>query len=195
MRFPFLLLVLLVPLASATIASPHGNSRHRCAANGTAVDDKGFTKSGSNKSPLPALLRQPLQTIRDKTRVAILLPSRLPQAQQTWHAVAEADEKSWNIRIDSMPSCNGANACFTGMFSATRGLQHMQADKEVQLARNITGYYRGKSCGGSCAPPQIEWEFRGALYAIQFWIENNNEQSIQDEIVGMANSAIDAGAR
>jgi hypothetical protein len=54
-----------------------------------------------------------------------------------------------------------------------------EVDEVTPLANGIMGYYTARSCGGSCAPPQISWTYKGALYTIQFKV--NNKTKKQDE--------------
>ena len=95
------------------------------------------------------------------------------------------------------PDC-GANACSVGYLEAKRGEEPPkpdEVDRVVKLAKGIKGYYTGKSCGGSCTPPQINWVYEGVLYTIQFRVEGKSHKREVAVIIEMANSAILAGAR
>src|SRR6202035_4475845 len=62
-----------------------------------------------------------LAQLKQQTHLPILLPDHLPPlAQSPVYARASADDDSYSVRIESDPDCNGANACFLGIFRAKR---------------------------------------------------------------------------
>ena len=100
--------------------------------------------------------------------------------------------------MENDSDCGGATACYIGMFKGIQVLTTVEvyradmirfADETVTLADHIDGYYRGKSCGGSCTPPQIFWRQGNFEYQIQFLVDGTADTS-KRAIIDMANSAI-----
>ena len=150
-------------------------------------------------SSTPKLFRPLLAQIKRNTKIPILLPSMLPSKWKNYRlfSYSESEPNLWKIVVGTEPDC-GANACSVGYLEAKRGEEPPKPDEVdivVKLAKGMKGYYTGKSCGGSCTPPQIDWVYGGVLYTIQFRVEGKSQQSDAAVIVEMANSAILAGAR
>jgi hypothetical protein len=149
--------------------------------------------------PVAKELRSALLQVNRKTKVPVLLPSKLPLKvdKEPLYAHSESEVDSYGITLGTEPDC-GVNACLVGIFQATRSSEAPHADevdKLVNLAAGIKGYYTAKSCGASCAPPQIQWMYRRALYTIQFKVDGKDAQEDEANIVEMANSAISSGPR
>jgi hypothetical protein len=150
-------------------------------------------------APAARVLRPLVSKIKKGSDVPVLLPSEFPPKWKRYklYAYSEAEANEWKIYVGTEPVC-GANVCMVGYFEAKRGEQPFGADevdRVVKLARGIKGYYIGKSCGGSCTPPQIEWVYEGVLYTIQFRVESNSTRVDEAKIIEMANSAILNGER
>jgi hypothetical protein len=152
------------------------------------------------KPPFVAkVLRGMPPQIKRSTNIPVLLPSMLPSkwARYKLYSFSESEANVWKIFVGTEPHC-GYNACSVGYLEAKRGEEPPapdEVDKVVELTEGIKGYYTGKSCGGSCTPPQIEWVSDGILYTIQFRVEGKSEIEDEAEIVRMAKSAIAAGPR
>jgi hypothetical protein len=128
----------------------------------------------------------------------IFLPSKLPSSVNIneVHLVDGAGKPDeWQISLYYKQGCG--DACFVGFFGARRGEKVFrdEVDKVVWLANGIRGYYTARSCGGSCAPPQINWIYQGVLYTTQFNVNNKSKRRDEAEIIALANSAIQGGMR
>ena len=156
--------------------------------------------SGANAAtPPPArALRLVFSKIRQTARVPILLPSRLPMSvneKKIHFTSGDTTPQGYDISLSSREGCG--DACFVGYFEAKRGesINQSDFDKIVRLANGTTGYYRARSCGGSCSPPEIDWVYKGVLYTIQFNVNNKSKSQDEAEMVALANSAILGGER
>ena len=102
------------------------------------------------------------------------------------------DRRSYSIRADAGPECNGANACFAADFRAEKGGKPFGRGK-VTLTKGRKGRFQPLSCGGSCSPPSISWKERGVTYTIQAKVVG--KQTDRQLLVKMANEAIRRGPR
>ena len=91
-----------------------------------------------------------------------------------------------------MRGCGGATACFIASFSGKRG-GTPSGPQRIELARGRVGRFKPLSCGGSCAPPTIEWKERGATFRIEAKV--GTEATERRVLKRMANSAIRKGPR
>jgi hypothetical protein len=137
-------------------------------------------------SVLPALKRQ--------TYVSILLPDKLPElSKKTIFAILEESTPGYSILLESSSDCDRANACFMGLFSASKGVQ-LSLPEKVQITETVKGRYMGSVCGGSCSPPSIEWIVNGVLYTIQLKLSGNENEN-KAILVKLAENAIERGSR
>lgn len=144
---------------------------------------------------VPASLGSSLTSVRAKTSLAILLPSRLAlDYDGRLYASGSGGAKRYDLSLDGAPRCGGADACFLVSFSAERG-GTPAFRRTVALRGGRTGYFKPLSCGGSCSPPEIQWRSRGNLYVIQAKIPDSSDAAAQKRLVAAANSAIGAGPR
>ena len=153
----------------------------------------------SKRAPIAAIFRPLPRRIKRKTDIPVLLPSELPPIWKKYrlYSYSEAEANVWKITVGTEPNC-GVNVCLVGYLEAKRGEEPPkpdEVDKVVRLVKGIKGYYDGKSCGGSCTPPQISWVYEGLLYSIQFRVESKSESGDEAWIIRMANSAIINGPR
>jgi hypothetical protein len=144
------------------------------------------------------VFRSVLPKVKSETNIPVLLPSKLPSTvkeQEIKVVDGQGTEHGYEVSLYYEEGCG--NACFAGFFSAKRGEKPEPefSDKVLRLSNGIMGYYTGISCGVSCTPPQIEWLYEGALYTVQFRINGRNKKQDEAEIVALANSAIQGGAR
>ena len=148
--------------------------------------------------PVAKILRPVLQKIKNQANAPIFLPSKLPTSVNTneIHVVEGEDQTGgWKISLFYKAGCG--DACFAGLFEAKSGetVSRDDVDKIVRLTNGTRGYYTARSCGGSCTPPQINWVYKNVLYTIQFNVNNKTRELDEAEIIALANSAIQGGAR
>lgn len=149
-------------------------------------------------APVVKILRPVLQKIRKQANAPILLPSKLPSSvnENEIHFVGgEGKSDGWEISLYYKEGCG--DACFVGYFEAKRDgkVSRDEVDRVVRLVNGISGYYTARSCGASCAPPQINWMDKGVMYTIQFKVNNRTKKHDEAEVIALANSAIQGGAR
>lgn len=142
-----------------------------------------------------AVFSQLLGDLKAQTQVSVLLPSQLPPlTNDSVYAHASGNSDSYVIRIESDPDCDGANACFLGVFRARRS-GHLSFPESVALGKNRVGRYKGTSCGGSCSSPAIEWKLNGILYTVQLTLRTGDEKKARTWMVELAKDSILAGPR
>lgn len=149
---------------------------------------------------LPDVFVSLVPELKAKTRVPVLLPSKLPKPfNDAKHASvdeATADEYA----IDLYYELNAGNAGFAALFGATKNPDYSPQElvnvREVKLAGGITGFFRPVSCGGSCAPANLWWRQGTVIYQIQLKLASSlREKNQQAIITAVASSAILAGPR
>jgi hypothetical protein len=155
-------------------------------------------QSKTGKRAPAAIFSSVIDKIKRATNVPILVPSELPRSIRVndIHSVTgEGKAGSYAISLSYEEGC--AQACAVGYFAAEHAanLHADEFDKSVRLARRMRGYYRGRSCGVSCTPPEISWLYRGVLYTIQFNVNGKNKLQDEAELVALANSTIQGGER
>lgn len=150
--------------------------------------------------PVAKALVSALSGVKAKTRIAVLLPSELPQpiAGAKYGAVDEAvgDEYSISLYYQRHVGDAGFAAFFAANAHPNYGPKDIGGVSEVKLFRGLVGYFRPVSCGGSCAPANLWWEEDRVLYQIQLELRSTlSERDQEKKIVAVANSAILAGPR
>jgi hypothetical protein len=138
--------------------------------------------------------RVQLPRIHRTTRVAVLLPARLPLgSSERFHVYATggATRKGWNLELASAPRCGAANACFVASFEGRRG-GRLPASSNTRLATGDRAYYHPISCGASCAPASLWFVHRRALYT---WQLKDPPKHARTAIARLAAAAIRAGPR
>jgi len=151
-------------------------------------------------SPVAEPLTHTVSQVKAKSHIPLLLPSRLPVAfaKTTSAGVELASEDGYSIQMNYKPS--GGFASFAGSFLADAHAAYKPKEipnvEPVLLDRDVVGYFRSVSCGGSCAPANLWWEINGTVYQIQLKFPPDLSESEQKrEIKDVANSAIAAGPR
>jgi len=150
--------------------------------------------------PLPDIFLSVLAEVKAKTRLLVLLPTELPtpfsDAKDAIVDKATAEEYAVSLyyKVDV------GNAGFAAGFTAKNDPNYSPRDlpnvRAVKLAAGMVGFFRPVSFGGSCAPANIWWEQRHALYQIQLNLPSSLSEKRQQRIVTtVANSAILAGPR
>jgi hypothetical protein len=90
---------------------------------------------------------------------------------------------------------DSGNAGYFGSFTAEIGGKLHFKGKPVTLENGATGYFKGRSCGGSCSPSHFAWFQDKTLYTIDLKFAVNNKQDEEKIMTSIANSAIHGGAR
>ncbi len=152
--------------------------------------------AAQNAAALPApIFLNLLDALKGQTHIPILLPAHLPPlANADVYAHAKGDSDSYSIRLESDPECDGANACFLGVFRAQRG-GHISFPQPVKFGNGESGRYKATSCGGSCSSPAIEWKSNGTLYTVQLTLHTGDEKNARSLMVDLARQSILAGPR
>jgi hypothetical protein len=150
----------------------------------------------SNPGAVAREFRAILREIKREAGAPVLLPAELPASvtSRRLYVEGDGDTTGYSITLTSRPRC-GANSCMIGFFSAKRTEALSEDYERVSLAGGIVGAYKPLTCGGSCSPPMIEWEYEGALYTIQLSLDGGDEARDRQTLIALANSAISAGPR
>ena len=141
---------------------------------------------------LPGLLTDTVEDVSQQTPLPILISDNFYSDFDPLYPSGSGDRRSYSIRADAGPECNGANACFAADFRAEKGGKPFGRGK-VTLTKGRKGRFQPLSCGGSCSPPSISWKERGVTYTIQAKVVG--EKSDRQLLTKMANEAIRRGPR
>ena len=148
-------------------------------------------------APVAPEIRGALPQLKRKTKLPILLPSKLPYARasngQKLNFAVAGNARSWSVSLFYGRTC-GANACTVGAITAGRGGKPYTGFRRVGLAKGLHGYFKPTTCGASCSPPTIEWVYRRVLYRIELAVDAKGARE-RALVIGTANSAINAGPR
>jgi hypothetical protein len=150
--------------------------------------------------PLPDIFLSVLAEVKAKTRLPVLLPTALPapfsDAKDAILDKVTADEYAVSLYYKVDAGNAGFAAGFTAQNDSKFSPRELSNVRAVKLATGMVGFFRPVSCGGSCAPANIWWEQRHALYQIQLNLPSSLTEKRQQRIVTtVANSAILAGPR
>ncbi|MDO8184580.1 hypothetical protein Q5424_13285 [Conexibacter sp. JD483] len=140
-------------------------------------------------------LRRQIAAIERHTTVPVLLPDEVLIDVPNGHGIEQkwsANRPGWQISLGIGPRCGGANACFVGQFTGTRG-GRLAFRSRVRLHGGVIGRYKPSTCGASCSPPEIQWKLRDVLYDVQFRAAGSGTD--KQKLVAIANSALAAGPR
>ena len=139
------------------------------------------------------VFRPALEQIQPQTRIAILLPSKLPTAirkRDIKLASGTVSEDGYFISLyyDEI----GSNATYAAGFGGSvSGSRELSGTGGIALAGGRRGTFMPVSCGGSCAPANLWWEQNGVLYQIQIKLRSDLKEKDQERIlVEMANSSV-----
>jgi hypothetical protein len=140
-----------------------------------------------------AVFRPAIEQIQHKTRIAILLPSKLPSPiheRDIKLASATVSEEGYSIALYF--SEIGRSATFAAGFGgSSRVVRDLPNTRPVALAGGLMGMFRPVSCGGSCAPANLWWEQSGVMYQIQIRLGSETSDKDQERIlVETANSSV-----
>jgi hypothetical protein len=158
-----------------------------------------FIELGSNSAlgqpKGPARIFTPaLEEIQSKTRIPILLPSKLPRAVPENKIKLASGEVRKDGYFISLYYSEDANASYAAGFGgSTLSLQDrdLLQSFRVALSDGRLGIFRPVSCGGSCAPANLWWEQNGVMYQIQVKLRPDLPEKDQQKIlVEIANSTV-----
>jgi hypothetical protein len=143
------------------------------------------------------VFRPALETIRSRTPIPILLPSRLPSGiSENDIRLAAGKVRKDGYFVSLYFAEEGSEATFAAGFGRSTRLfrpQDLPNARRVALSGGRSGIFRAVSCGGSCAPANLWWEQNGAMYQIQVKLPGRLAESEQEKIlVQTANSAVPA---
>jgi hypothetical protein len=150
--------------------------------------------------PLPRILASVLARVKARTSVPVLLPGELPEAlSDAKHAIVEK-ATSHEYVVELYDELGAGNAGFAASFKAKDDPRYSPRElpntREVRLAKEVVGFFRPVSCGGSCAPANIWWKQGSVLYQIQLKLSSTLRENRQQSImIQVADSAILAGPR
>jgi len=136
-----------------------------------------------------------LVQVKAKTEVPILLPSEFPPSIKTediHYVQGVGNPTKYEITLYYEQE---GDAGFLGYFSGEVGRKPIGKGKKVILENSINGYFKGKSCGGSCSPSQIDWLQDNVLYTMQLKLPVGTKSEEERVMRFVANSAIHGGAR
>jgi hypothetical protein len=143
---------------------------------------------------VPSTLGNDLDRVSSRTSVPVLLPQRLAlDTDARLYGSGSGNARGWTLSLAGAPRC-GANVCMLANFSAERGATPA-FKRQVTLRGGVTGYFKPLTCGGSCAPPQIQFARGGVLYTIEAKVPDSSDAGQQRRLVRAANSALRAGPR
>lgn len=148
--------------------------------------------AASSTVNVPAKFSKLIPKVRQKSGVAVRLPSKLSIFGHRSYATGSAGSGHYDLELGAVKGCNGANACFIASFSGRRGGKPA-FKRNVSLAHGITGYFKGVTCGASCTPAFVQWKQGGVLYEIEY--KGATQSKEKSTMVRLANSAIRGGAR
>jgi len=135
-----------------------------------------------------------LASIEEGTAIPIYLPEVYPTSEMLYiNGLTTPD--GYYLTLDYTPDCNGATACTMGNLTGEQdGYRYTESDLEpgdrletVPLANGNTGQFVNL-CGAYCSAI-LQWEMQDVLYTV--YLKNGT----LEEVVQMANSAIEAGPR
>lgn len=137
-----------------------------------------------------------LAQVKSETKIPILLPSEFPAPiiENNIH-FAVGNGKLNKYEITLFYEEGAGYAAFVGYFAGEPIGKFQAKGKKVNLANGVTGYFKGKSCGGSCSPSQIRWQQDNVLYTLQLKLAVKTEAEEEHAVATAANSAIRGGAR
>jgi hypothetical protein len=130
--------------------------------------------------------------IQGKTKVPVLLPSKLPAVllEQDLKVWGEGKEDGYSISLWE----NGPGGRFIAGFTASKrpisDLSDLPNLRRVVLASGSAGLFRPVSCGGSCAPANLWWEQNGVLYHIQIKLPSGSPDEEERILLEAANSSV-----
>ena len=181
-----------------TIMLSFGYSQPIVKAFNHQINSQNSQLLAQNSTSVAAEFNDILPKIKKQTPVPILLPTQLliTGTDNKIYVDGKGTSNGYEITLAFEQNCN-TNACSIGYINAEKGGKPLEQEfsRELSLVQNIKGYFRPLTCGASCAPSIIGWEYKGVFYRMAFKGVGQSPEIEGDTLAKMANSAIEAGAR
>jgi hypothetical protein len=107
------------------------------------------------------VFRPIIDELRQKTRIPIRLPAKLPDLGQgpdrIYAVLVHSKPDSYSVVLAFTPDCNGASFCRIGSLTGAAGSKR-RTGKRIRLARGVTGFYTEGVCGANCSDSVIAWK-------------------------------------
>jgi hypothetical protein len=117
--------------------------------------------SAPRQTDVDPVFRPIVDGLRQKTRIAVRLPAKLPDLGQgsdrVYAVLAHAEPGSYSVVLAFTPDCNGASFCRIGSLTGAAASSKRSTGKRIRLARGVTGYYTEGVCGANCPDSVISW--------------------------------------
>jgi len=152
-------------------------------------------------SPVPGQAKEPtlvfkpaLEQIKSRTRIAIMLPSKLPpDITESRVASGEVTQDGYFISLYYSKDTDASYAAGFGGSTVILQDRNVPRSTRVALSNGRTGIFRPVFCGPSCAPAKLWWEQDGVMYHIQLVLSPDLPDEEQQKIlVETANSTVAA---
>ena len=142
----------------------------------------------------PSIFKPQLAGVKPDSGIDVYLPSRMRvfTRPSRVRGTAAAESGSYSLDLGIGRNCGGANACYVGGFTGTRG-ERPALGRRVRLADGRTARWKGITCGASCSPAEIQWVEDDVLYTIATKSVSSGREKAT--LVKLANEAIKAGPR
>src|SRR3954469_9316011 len=124
---------------------------------------------------VPAALADQIATAKARSDVPVRLPAKLTVEPGDLFPSGTAHKNSWDMGLDAAPDCGGANACFVAAFSAKRGGSPFGRSR-VRLRGGSVGRFTPRSCGASCAAPQIQCKRARSVFRSQARVSDRSSE-------------------
>jgi hypothetical protein len=144
----------------------------------------------------PKVFQSTLAQVKAETQIPILLPSEFPAPiieNDIHYAVGNGKRNKYEITL--FYEEGAGYSAFVGYFAGEAIGKFHAKGRNVNLANGVTGYFKRKSCGGSCSPSQIRWQQDHVLYTLQLKLPVKTESEEEQAVIAVANSAIRGGGR
>lgn len=137
-----------------------------------------------------------LEDVQRTTDLKILLPTAFPsQIKESDIHYAEGSGSKGKYEITLFYEKEYGDSGLFGTFSAVSNRKPNSNLKKVGLTNGQIGYYRPKSCGGSCSPTYIAWTQGDVLYTAMLKLPAEPEIEDEKVMVEIVNSALSTAHR
>lgn len=138
----------------------------------------------------PAVLQSALDDIGTRSRVPVLIPTRIPEGvKKTWGNIEDDGNKySISLYASNDPIGDAGDVAYLSGRTGTSDFT-LPNTRQVQLKNGHKATFRPVSCGGSCAPANLWWNYKGNQYGVQLTLPSDmDEQEQQRRIIDFASS-------
>ncbi len=144
-----------------------------------------------------SVFKPALDEIRSRTRIPILLPSKLPSAvPESGIELARGEVRgrtAISFRSTTRKMLTPATLLASGGSTVILQDRDLPSSIRVPLSGGRNGIFRAVSCGVSCAPANLWWEQNRVMYQIQIKLRPTLPQQDQQNIlVEAANGSVPA---